>query len=94
MPTTSPTELRRRALALRQSAQHLDRSGVRLLPSRAGADTWIGPTARRFLDTVEDVTRSLAAAEDDLLSTARWLEHQAVLLESAGQAGAIVGVAR
>jgi hypothetical protein len=72
-----------RAVALRSLSLRLHTCRARSLFSRAGTDTWIGPTPQRCLDDLVRVSRSIARAADELTAAARRLEIQAGAMRAA-----------
>jgi uncharacterized protein YukE len=72
-----PQHLRTRAAALRRQAAALDRQPLATVRLRAGDDTWIGPTAVAFGDTLGQAEWALRTASDGLRRAARALERQA-----------------
>jgi uncharacterized protein YukE len=69
-----------RARRLRALAARLPVDRVDAVLARSGADTWAGPTARRFDDEVRACRRALGHAADDLRAAAARLEHEAELV--------------
>ena len=74
----SAAELQQRALYLRRLAHRIEQLDATVLYRRAGADTWIGPTAQRCLDELLNARSLLLQAADASRTTARQLELQAI----------------
>ena len=70
-------QLRTRAAALRRQADVLDRDPLGPVRLRSGDDTWIGPTAVAFRDSLTQAEQALRRAADGLRQQARVLERQA-----------------
>lgn len=83
MPATDAHELRRRAVGLRQLADHLDATPLADVAARGGPDTWVSPRASALLDQLDVDRRRLVDAADDLRRHARYLERQAEAAEAA-----------
>lgn len=82
-PTVAEQQLRSRARELRRLARRLADSEATQLHQRAGADTWVGPTAQRCLDELYAVRRHLLQAHDDLVTAATGLDRKADQLAAA-----------
>ncbi len=92
MPATPASQqLRTRAAALRTKAQQLDHALLRVVAQRAGQDTWIGPTADRFLADLRSSVNNLDAAVDGLRAATRRLERRADQLEAVAALATIPG---
>jgi len=76
MPPEPGEPLRARALALRNLAARLDRSGAHQLPGLAGVDTWLGPTPQRCHDDLQALRLGMIRSAEDV-------RHAAVRLEAA-----------
>jgi uncharacterized protein YukE len=72
--TPDPEALRARAGALRALAARLDASVIHDLLAAAGDDTWRGPTADAFGDSVRRAQRGCDDAGEELRAAARALE--------------------
>lgn len=77
MVDDDPTELRRRAAALRDLARRIDGSALHDLGRLAGEATWRGPAAEAFLIAWRQRHQHLAAAAASLRRVAADLEHRA-----------------
>ena len=80
MTTSAPSaaELQQRALNLRRLAHRIEQLDATVLYRRAGADTWIGPTAQRCVDELMTARTLLLQAADASRVTARRLELRAI----------------
>ena len=76
--TPSAAELQQRALNLRRLAHRIEQLDATVLYRRAGADTWIGPTAQRCVDELMTARTLLLQAADASRVTARRLELRAI----------------
>lgn len=85
MPTDTADHLRDRARSLRRLAASVRGCGAAHLWRRAGADTWVGPTAQACLDDLIAMRRRLATAGDELDARARRLETEADAAELAAR---------
>jgi hypothetical protein len=83
--------LRTRAAALRKLSAALDSSRMIDLHRRAGEDVWLGPTASRCRDDLQQLARTLATEAADLVVRARTLEQRADVIESVAAAPAVGG---
>ena len=72
-------QLRTRARSIRALAALVDDCGADRLATRAGLDTWIGPTAEQCRHDLERMRHTVRVAHEQLLVTARRLEAQADL---------------
>ena len=70
-------QLRTRAAALRRQAGVLDGDPLGPVRLRCGDDTWIGPSAGAFRDSLIQADQALRRAADGLRQQARALERQA-----------------
>ena len=75
--SADPVQLAARAAALRRLATRLAECPVGGLAERAGAGTWLGPTADRCRGELSAHVRSINEAIDDLAVRAVQLDHQA-----------------
>lgn len=89
MAAADATVLRQRAARLRRSASLLDDSEWWSLRRRAGAETWQGPTATAFLDALATAESELAAAHDELVTAAAWLDRLAERADAEALAAAL-----
>ncbi len=87
--TPASQELRRRASVLRSKAQQLDHALLHVVPHRAGDETWIGPTADRFVSALLISVSDVNCAVDELRVAVRTLERRAENMEAVAASAAI-----
>jgi len=90
MPTdVHAGELSARAATLRRLATRLEAAAPASLSSRAGEQTWIGPTADRCRGDVTAQLAAIRAGAADLRARARALEAQAAVAAALPMSGPV-----
>jgi hypothetical protein len=80
MPITPADRLRARAVELRAFARRLQHLEALTLASRAGDGTWVGPSPTACEQSLRGRRSQVLAHVDELMSTARQFEQQAIQL--------------